>query len=712
MTQIRGSGFGGQKKKTQRAAVTADDNLNNTQRARVLCLLGEGEQEGFPSALKYARNSDSYEIAVLKDIYLNGTPILKSSAGESPSDSDYNFQGVSVTHCNGTAGQKSMRGFNQSESQFSVGLVVTKATPITRTISDSNVDAVRVTLTWPALQQYYDPKNKISQKLVKAALGGNAKSPQEGDLLGVEVAYQIQAATAGGPFKTIVDSKVTGRSADPYSRSHEILLTGPFPVDIRVLRITGDSTSTKISDQMTWSDYTLISYAKLTYPYSALLGVQFDAKYFSSWPTVSVKRRGNKVAIPDNASVDSTTGRLIYSGIWTGNFAAAQWTTDPAWILWDLMVTERYGFGQHCKASLLDRWSFYAASKYAAELVPDGRNGMEPRFSCSVNIQTQSQGFDLINQLCSVFRAMPYWGTDLMNISQDRPSTPIKVFHNSDVEGGQFRYVGASLRSQHTVVIVKYFSNEKQDYDYEVVEDSDGIKKYGSITTDIDAFACTSRGQARRLGEWLLYTEQKESEVVSIDATLAAGAEIRPGQIVSVMDDLKTGVRRAGKIITGTTTSFIVDDTSQTNLPSGPSATATVDLVGGVTETRSIASVAGGIIYLSAALSSLPLPGGTWSISDNAAKATTWRVISVGESDKVKYQITATRYNSAKYDYVERSVPLDETIYAPIVVPDPNPPASVTSVPTINSESGLIDLNLSWASVPGAVEYEVSYRKI
>ena len=713
MIRIGGSGFGGQQKRqTQRSAATADDNLNSTQRARILCLLGEGEQEGFPSALQFEKGSDKYEIAVLKDIYLNGTPILKASAGSSPQNSDFNFRGVTVTHNYGTADQRSMRGSNQSESQFLVGAVVTKATPVTRQIVDSEADAVRVTLSWPALQQYYDPKNKVSKKLTKEILGGGVRSPQEGDLLGVEVAYQIQIATAGGSFKKVVDAKVTGRSADLYQRSHEIALKGPFPVDIRVLRITKDSSGGKISDEMTWSDYTLLSYKKLTYPYSALLGIEFDAKLFSSWPTISVRRRGVKVAIPNNATVDPVSGRLIYSGIWTGEFAAAQWTTDPAWILWDLIVTCRYGYGEHCQGRSLDRWSFYAASKYSAELVPDGRGGMEPRFSCSVNIQTQSQGFDLINQLCSVFNAMPYWGSDLMNLTQDRPGTPVKTFHNSDVEGGQFKYIGASLRARHTVAIVKYFNNDKQDFDYEVVEDADAIQKYGSITTDLEAIGCTSRGQARRHGRRILYNEQKESEVVTFDATLAAGAEIRPGHIIEVMDDLKTGVRRAGKITNSTLSSFTVDDTAQTDLPSGPSATATIDLLNGGAETRSVLSVAGAVVTLAAPLSSLPLVGGTWAISDNLAEATTWKVVTIGESARVKYPITAVKYNLGKHDYIERDVPLDETVYAPLAIKDPEPPTTVTSVPTINAQSGLTDLNLSWASVPGAASYEISYRKV
>jgi predicted phage tail protein len=722
-------GSGGKKQKKpagQRAPRTADDNLNSTQYARILCLLGEGEQEGFPSGKDYDKNSVAYEKAALKDIYLNQTQILKQTADPSnPQDSDYNFKGVVVSYRNGTANQSYIGGFNQSESQKSVNLTVTKETAITRSISDTTINAVKVTLTWQALQQYFqepDPsffglrrknkRNYVSAKSAYLSKKGIPGDAQEGDIIATEVKYQIQIANSGGSFSTVVDTSVKGRTGDAYQRSHEIPISGPFPVDVRVLRVTNDSTDDKVQDTMTWSDYTEIVYAKASYPYSALLGVQIDAKYFNSWPTISTKRRGIKVFIPNNATVDLTNGRLIYSGIWDGNFGAAQWTTDPAWCLWDLVTNCRYGFGQHCQPSSLDKWSFYAASQYCAELVPDGKGGAEPRFSCSVNIQNQSEGFNLINQLCSVFRAMPYWGNNLLNISQDRPSNPIMTFHNSDVKDGQFRYIGASLRSRHTVAVVKYFSNDLQDYLYESIEDTDGIDNYGAIVIDVDAFACTSRGQARRLGEWLLYTEQQESEILSFEGTLAAGAQIRPGQLITVMDDMKTGLRRGGKIVAGTTSSLTVDNTSQTDLQSGPDATIAAMLVNGTVESRSIASINAAVVSPSAAFSAAPLVGGTWHINNNLAVATTWRVITIDEKDGSKYTVNAIRYNQSKYAYIERKIPLDETQYAPIKTDPPPSPVSATAAATINPSTNQTDLHLSWASVPGAVEYEVSYRAV
>jgi len=712
---ISGSG-GGQSKKgaggAQRSPATATDNLNSTQYARLLLLLGEGEQEGFPSARGYERGSAAYETALLKDIFLNKTPILKASADPSnPQKSDFNFRGVLLDHREGTVDQGHISGFNATESQRSVGLVCSSSTPLTRTITDPACNALRITLSWQALQQYYDPKKKISSSLTAQILKGGVKSPQEGDIIGVEVKYQIQVAAAGGSFKTIIDTSVKGRTGDAYQRSHEIPINGPFPVDVRVVRVTPDATDTKVQDTMVWSDYTELIYANLSYPYSALLALQIDAKYFNSWPQVSIRRLGVKVPIPNNATGEQSTGRLLYSGIWTGNFAAAQWTTDPAWILWDMVTQCRYGFGQHCQPETLDKWSFYAASKYCGELVSDGKGGQEPRFSCSVNIQESYEAYQLINQLASVFRGMPYWGPGVLTLTQDAPAAAIVTLANADITPEGFRYVGASLRARHTVAVVKYFSNEMQDYLYEAVEDIKAIELYGAVAVNIDAFACTSRGQARRAGAWLLYVEQNESEIITVDATLAAGAEIRPGHLFNAADLLKSGVRRGGKTVAGTTTSLTVDDATQTDLPTGADATITAKLVDGSLETRFISAISGTVVTPAVAFSAVPLVGGTWSINNNAMKTTLWRAITV-EEKRAAYVISGVRHNPSKYDYIERDTPLDIEAFAPLDIQPPAAPSSASAIAVVNPSTTQTDLHVSWASVPGAVEYEVSVRAV
>ncbi len=711
---IRGAGLGGQKKaQASRGPATAEDTLNSTQYARLLLLLGEGEQEGFPSARGYTRGSKAYETALLKDIYINKTPILKHTANpNNPKQSDFNFLGVVVEHREGTVDQSSIPGFAPTESQRAVGLPVTASTPLTRTITDPAVNAVRITLSWQALQQYYDPKNKASKSLVSGILKGGVKSPQEGDVIGVEVKYQIQMATAGGSFKTVVNTSVKGRTGDAYQRSHEIEIYGPFPVSIRVVRITPDSSSSKVNDVMVWSDYTELIYAKLRYPYSSLLALQLDAKYFSSWPQVSLDRLGVKIPIPDNATVEASTGRLIYSGIWTGNFGAAQWTTDPAWHFFDQVTHPRYGFGHRCPPETVDKFALYAISRYCAELVDDGRGGLEPRFACSVNIQNSEGAYELINQLASVFRGMPYWGQGSLTVTQDAPGDAIVTIANADISPEGFRYVGASLRERHTVAVVRYFNNERQDWDFVTVQDKKAIQLYGAIPINMDAFACTSPGQAQRAGEWLLYTEQYESEVVMFEATLATGVELRPGLRFNAADLLKSGRRRAGKTLAGTTTSLTIDDTSQTDLPTGSDVTVTAKLVDGSLETRFIQSITGAVITPAVAFSAAPLLGGTWSIDNNVMKTTVWTAITIEESDRSKYKVTGLRHDPDKYDYIERGVPLEPEAYAPLEIKPPEAPSSATIIPVINPATTQTDLAVSWATVPGAVEYEVSVRTV
>jgi len=237
----------------------------------------------------------------------------------------------------------------------------------------------------------------------------------------------------GGGYGIVIDDTIAGRTGDQYQRDYLVSLSGAFPVNIRVTRITADSNSAKLINAFSWSSFTEITYAKLRYPNSALVAVRVDAEQFSSIPRRSYLIRGIKVRIPNNATVDAATGQLIYAGIWGGTFGAAQWCSDPAWILWDLLTSTRYGFGDHIQAAQLDKWAFYAASQYASELVPDGFGGAEPRFSCNVNIQTAEEAYKLINDLCSTFRAMPYWSTGALTISQDKPSDPAYLFTLANV---------------------------------------------------------------------------------------------------------------------------------------------------------------------------------------------------------------------------------------------------------------------------------------
>jgi predicted phage tail protein len=681
MKRIGGSGGGGGGGKGRSSGggpqtytpTEAADTLNSRQYANLIDLISEGEIQGL---------KDGH-----KSIFINNTPLQNQ-------DNSYNFNNVTVWTRNGTQNQDYIPTVDAVENEVAVGVTVLQATPVVRSITDTAVDAVRVTINIPALQRITD----------------------QGDIVGSVFRFQISTQYSSGGYTVVVDDVIRGRTADLYQRDYLITLTGSKPVNIKVTRVTDDNSeqdapggeSARITNAFSWSSYTELTYAKLRYPNSALVAVRIDAEQFNSIPSRSYLIRGIKVRIPNNATVDSVTGRLIYAGIWNGSFGAAQWCSDPAWILWDLL-TSRYGFGQHISAAQLDKFAFYSASQYCAELVPDGFGGQEPRFSCNINIQTQEDAYKLINDMCSVFRAMPYWSTGALTISQDRPADSAYLFTLANVSEEGFSYSGSSLKTRPNVAVVSYLDLELRDVAYEVVEDQTSISKYGAITTEISAFACTSRGQAGRIGEWLLYSEQYEGEVISFSASIDAGVMVRPGQIIEVSDPVRAGARRGGRIASATTTAITVDDA--TGLTSS-GATLSVILPDGTVAARSVASIAGKVINLTSALPTAPNANSIWILETASIQTSTWRVISVAEQDQATYQISALAYNSSKYAYVERGRPIEVRDITDLnEIPDA--PASLSFEEALYSYQNQIRAKVivSWPAVLGIAQYRVKWRK-
>jgi hypothetical protein len=644
----------------------ATNNLFSTSYAKILDLIGEGEIGGLVNGLQ--------------SIYLDNTPIQSA-------DGTLNFNGVTVETRNGTQSQSYIPGFDEVASETAVGVVVTASAPVTRTIAAA-ADYVRVVVTLPALQEYTD----------------------KGDILGADVNLYIDVQNNGGGYYTAINDTISGRTSQQYQRQYLVKLYGPFPVDIRVRRITPDSTSSKLANAFSWASYSTITYAKLTYPNSALVGLRIDAEQFNAIPSRSYRVRGLKVPIPNNATVDSSTGRLIYSGVWNGTFGAAQWTNDPAWCLWALLTDTRFGFGDHLDASKLDRWAFYSASQYASALVPDGFGGYEPRFSCNANIQTADDAYRLISELCSTLRVMPYGAAGALTISQDRPADPSFLFTLANVGPEGFTYSNSSLKSRPTVAVVRYQDLDLRDAAYEAVEDAAGIARYGVVKAEIEAFACTSRGQAQRLGKWLLYSEQNEGETVSFTSNLAAGVAVRPGQIISVADPLRAGSRRGGTIAAATTTAITLDDA--TDLTTANSPTLSVILTDGTVETRAVASIAGNVITVSPAYSSAPQASSIWVYETSNIQTSIWRVLAVEERDGVGCAITALAYNASKYNYVEQGWALTKRDITDLdIIPDA--PQNLTGVEVLYEAGSraLAKLQLSWSLVPGVSSYRVSYRR-
>jgi hypothetical protein len=660
-----GGGKGGGGGGGGRTPTEASDNLNSTQYAKVVDLISEGEIQGLKDGAK--------------SIFLDNTPLQNANGS-------YNFQNVTVETRNGTQNQTFIPLAADIEDEKPVGISVLQASPIVRSVTDSNVNAARISINVPQLQRFTD----------------------EGDIQGTSVRLQIAVQYNSGGYTTVVDDTISGRTADTYQRDYMVSLTGAFPVDIKITRITDDSGSAKLINAFSWSSYTEITYAKLRYPNSALVALRVDAEQFSSIPSRSYLIRGIKVRIPSNATVDSTTGRLIYSGIWNGSFGAAQWTTDPAWCLWDLL-TSRYGFGDHIKDAQLDKWAFYAASQYASELVPNGFGGTEPRFSCNINIQTAEEAYKLINDMCSVFRVMPYWSTGALTVSQDRPADSAYLFTLANVTEEGFSYQGSSRKTRATVAVVSYLDLNSRDIAYEVVEDQDAIAKFGVVTTQISAFACTSRGQASRIGEWLLYSEHYESEVIGFTASIDAGVVVRPGQIIEVSDPTRAGNRRGGRISAATTTSVTVDDA--TGLAIAATATLSVILPTGVVESRGISSITGNVISLATPLSTAPNANSVWIFQTSNIQASTWRVLTVTEQEGVQYGITALAYNAGKYDYIERGALLQQRDITDLNI-IPEAPTNLQATETLYELNGraLAKLIISWQSVVGVNEYRVRWR--
>jgi predicted phage tail protein len=675
-----------------RTPVRDPDTLASKQYATFVDLLSEGEIEGFPSAAAYARDSADYNRALLKDVFLNGTQILRQGAdATNPQTADYNFQNVTLQIRYGTQAQTYIPGFSDIERESSVQVKVEQATPITRTITDTTVDAVRVTITVPRLEQYTD----------------------EGDVRGTNLNLRIQVQYNGGGYTTVIDDTIAGRTADQYQKDYKVSFTGAFPVDVRVVRVTADSVDTNLLNDFYWSSYTEITEQKLRYPNSGLVAMRLDAEQFSSIPSRTYRVRGMKVQIPSNGTVNQTTGAISYAGVWDGTFGAAVWTSDPAWILYALLTNTRWGLGDHITASQLDKFAFYSASQYASSSVDDGFGGTEPRFSCNALIQNQEEAYKLINDLCSVMRVMPYWSTGSLTISQDKPTDASYLFTLANVSADGFTYTGSDLKTRHTVAIISYLDLETQDIAYEVVEDKEAIAKYGVITTNIKAFACTSRGQAARLGEWLLYTEQYETEVVSFKTSVDAGVLVRPGQVIEIADPVKSGVRRGGRIAAATTTVITVDDTAETDLVTTGSATLSVILPDGTVETKAISSIAGANITVASAFSAAPNANSIWVLSNSTIETSTWRVLTVSEIDRVQYEVTAIAYNASKYNYVERGFKLEARDITKLNEPKPAP-SNLTASETIYESNGQarVKLIVSWGAVVGASEYQVQWRPL
>jgi predicted phage tail protein len=670
------------------------DALSSKQFATIVDVLSEGEIEGFPSAAAFTKGTANYNTAALKDVFLGKTPVLRASADPTNTQpTDFNFQDVEFEPRFGTSNQTFISGIANIESETNVGSKVENGTPISRQISNSNINAVRVTIRFNGLQKF----------------------ETNGDVNGASVDLTIKIIQNNGTTSTPISDTVTGRTSSAYNRDYRIDLPSGlnFPITVQVTRVDADATDpNRLRDEFFFQSFTEIIDEQRPYPDIAHLALRFDSEQFSSVPRRMYKVRGVKIKIPHNGTVEAATGRITYTGTFNGTLTTAKvWCSDPAWILFDLLTNVRYGLGDHITEAQLDKYAFYSASVYCSALVDDGAGGQEPRFSCNTILQARQDAYEVVNSLTSVMRSISFWTAGSLTISQDRPTDPSYLFNLSNVTSAGFGYSGTSLKTRATVVSVSYFDMDNQELDFETVEDSSAKAKYGVLHKKITGFGCSSRGQAARLGRFLLFEEQNSTETINFTTGLSEGVVVRPGQVIEVSDPVRAGLRRGGRIKSATTTTVTVDNTEDTDLDATNNPTLSVILSDGSVETKPVSGISGAVITVSSAFSSAPNSNSVWILSNTTLETTQWRVVSVTE-DKDNYAIIGTAYNSGKFAFIEDGSPLPvRNVTILNALKDAPTDLTATQQFYVENQKAKVKIILDYEAVPGVSQYRVQYRK-
>lgn len=639
------------------------DSLHSTSYARIVDLLSEGEIVG--------------PVDGLKSVYFDETPVLSS-------DGTANFSGYDIQFRSGTQDQDPVSGFPASESTTSVGVEIKASTPWNHTFTNTELDAVRITLAVGGLQ-------KVNQK--------------NGNITGYRVDYTIELSSNGGPYSTVVSSAFDGKTTSTYARSHRIdLPSGGAPWTVRVRRSTADSSTNYISDTTLVQAYTEIIDAKLRYPMSAIAAIKIDASQFSSIPTRAYHLKGRIIRVPSNYDADKRT----YTGTWDGTFKTA-YSNNPAWVFYDILTNDRYGLGDVLDAGYIDKWSLYEIGQYCDESVPTGVGSTtEPRFTCNCYLQSAADATAVLSDLATAFRGIVYWGNGSAIPVADMPRDPSYTYTAANVIDGKFQYQGSARSTRYTVCYVSY--NDPDDMyntKVEAVEDADGIARYGIVATSITAFACSSRSQAHRLGLWTLLTSQRETRSVTFSVGLD-GAIATPGQIIRIADPAIAGKRIGGRLhAVNSTTQVVVDkndgiavgDTLICTLPSGK------------TESRTVSAVDGTAITVGTAFSAAPEPESIWAVVNSDLQTQTFRVVSVTEGDGSTFDIAAIQNEQSKYAAVDYGSALSDTIITSI--PESSVPApsdlKITSNEVVEQGISSTTVTLSWAKpeVTGGVGYYI-----
>lgn len=672
MDDIIGSGGGGDR---PRQPVESPDSLRSISFAKIIDLNGEGEMG----------KNGSFLVDGFKSIYLNGTPL------QSP-DGSYNFQNVAVETRTGTQDQTYIPGFPSVENEVGVEVELRSESPVVRTISGSDLSAIRVRLAVPALQRT-DTTN--------------------GDTTGYSISYAIDISVDGGAYTTVLNSAFTGKTTTQYERSHRIDLPSGSQWQVRIRRLTPNSNSSTIADTTRVLSITEIIDAKLRYPNSALTAISFDARSFQSIPSRAYNVWGRIIRVPANydpeARTYATTGPGTTNGIWNGTFKTA-WTNNPAWVYYDIITNDRFGLGNHIPQAWVDAWNLYQIAQYCDEMVSDGFGGLEPRFTCNIYMQTRADAYKVLQDLAAVFRGISYYAVGQMIASADMPKQVSVGFTNADVVDGKFTYEGSARRVRHTVALVSW--SDQTDLGRQKVERVEfrpGLIRYGIQETEVTAIGCTSRGQAQRIGNHILVSENLETETVSFKVGLA-GVLVSPGEVFNVADTYRAGRRMGGRI-----SSFSDDSVTVDQVPEdiGTGDTIKVMLSTGRIESRTIQSVVGRTINVTVDWSSDPANQAVFIFEKTTLVAQSFRCLSVVDNEDGTYTVGGLSYRGDKFAYIDDGTRLEAPPISVIPPGSQTPPTNVTlsSFSVIDQANARTDLTISWEAPENAIEYHVEWRR-
>lgn len=670
------AGAGGKKSSgSSRTPVEADDTVNSRAMASILDLLGEGVVGGL--------------INGAKSIFIDGVALENE-------DGSFNYSGVTWDFRDGSQDQSPMSGFDFVETPKAVNTQLKTTNAVTVAIDNDDADRVRVIMKFPSLRS-------IDKKT--------------GDTNGTSVQFKFQLANGNGSFYDVIaagesssDVTLTAKKTGVYYRSYEIQLPKPGRAyKVRVLRLSADS-----NDQYLFNDTWVDSIGEIVdtpmnYPNSVLVGLKVNSEQFgSSMPSRSYLIRGLKIRVPSNYDENTNT----YNGVWDGTFKLLS-SSNPAWILFDLLTNARYGLGKFVSESMIDLGQLYQIGRYCDEEVDDGFGGKEKRFAINTQITSRQDAYRLIQDIAGAFRGMVFWAGGMVNIMQDSPSDPVMLFTNANVKDGLFTYKGSARKDRPSVALITY--NNKQDgykQNVEYVEDQEAMARYGERKTEAVAFGCTSRGQAHRVGLWLLYTARMESDMITFTAGLDASF-LMPGETVLIQNKYRAGKRNSGRIVSFTKNSITLD--APVSLKKSGSFIRIINQEGKIVE-RDINETGDNITKVTfktaLATADQPVANGVWTITEPDLVPMRARVVAIAQGESPgSFDITVVQNNASKYQAIDNGaalVPENTTVLDPTYS---KPSNLVISEGTYLSSPGNLSVKLMLAWEGKSPEYWVSWRR-